>query len=662
MIEERLPTTLEVMEALEEAPMQEDELMVDAPEPEAVSDMMDGTDGPVIQTPIIVSETSGSSNLVDDTIQAVVTNPLVQGVIAGALLLVLLVTKYLKGRKEKTTEEEESGETIEESMLNEPVDTTGIIIPTADDIDEDETPVNVSKMEEEQPGDDFAATLAGVPSVAADDDDEDEFSKTAIISANDMSAMDISAEETSEEQDETLDEVDVYLAYSLFETAEELIKDKLSESPDRADYRAKLLDTYFATQNKGAFLEEASSLKSLGDAATKYWPRVQTMGFELDPENEMFKEGEGGDTTMLSITKPEVADFDIGAEEEEDISGFDLSLDGDDTNFNLNEPSDSEEIGELEFNLDDDLSVDEKGSEPSSADNSLPDDLDAGLDFNFDENDTFSENEADLSDVSKADDDIDDSLEFNLDEDLLESLSTEDDADKTEIIEVDSLEFDVDELEIGPDDDDILDISIDDVEPDIDISDDDLEIEIESDNENEMVHTIAFSSLSGSEVETAEELSEDDEIKLDLDLADIEVADIDLPLDDSEDVSIELESLEEEIDLDISSDNADEIESELEPDLEIDLDSVAEFTEELVIPDIDLGITDDDEDITDIGNIEGLMLPDDVDEVATKLDLAKAFHDMGDSEGARSSLEEVLIDGNDEQKAEAEALLKEMAD
>jgi len=39
------------------------------------------------------------------------------------------------------------------------------------------------------------------------------------------------------------------------------------------------------------------------------------------------------------------------------------------------------------------------------------------------------------------------------------------------------------------------------------------------------------------------------------------------------------------------------------------------------------------------------MLPDDVDEVSTKLDLAKAFIDMGDAEGAKSSLEEVLSEG-----------------
>ncbi|WP_181919230.1 FimV/HubP family polar landmark protein [Alkalilimnicola ehrlichii] len=46
------------------------------------------------------------------------------------------------------------------------------------------------------------------------------------------------------------------------------------------------------------------------------------------------------------------------------------------------------------------------------------------------------------------------------------------------------------------------------------------------------------------------------------------------------------------------------------------------------------------------------------DEVATKLDLARAYLDMGDEEGARSLLDEVLEEGSDSQRAEAETLLK----
>ena len=44
-------------------------------------------------------------------------------------------------------------------------------------------------------------------------------------------------------------------------------------------------------------------------------------------------------------------------------------------------------------------------------------------------------------------------------------------------------------------------------------------------------------------------------------------------------------------------------------------------------------------------------------EVGTKLDLARAYMDMGDPDGARSILEEVLAEGNPNQKQEAQRLM-----
>lgn len=49
-----------------------------------------------------------------------------------------------------------------------------------------------------------------------------------------------------------------------------------------------------------------------------------------------------------------------------------------------------------------------------------------------------------------------------------------------------------------------------------------------------------------------------------------------------------------------------------------------------------------------------------LDEVATKLDLAKAYMDMGDYDGASSTLEEVLAEGNESQRQEAEELLDQI--
>jgi pilus assembly protein FimV len=48
-------------------------------------------------------------------------------------------------------------------------------------------------------------------------------------------------------------------------------------------------------------------------------------------------------------------------------------------------------------------------------------------------------------------------------------------------------------------------------------------------------------------------------------------------------------------------------------------------------------------------------------EVATKLDLAKAYEEMGDKDGARELLGEVIKDGDSSQKGQAEELLAKLA-
>lgn len=49
------------------------------------------------------------------------------------------------------------------------------------------------------------------------------------------------------------------------------------------------------------------------------------------------------------------------------------------------------------------------------------------------------------------------------------------------------------------------------------------------------------------------------------------------------------------------------------------------------------------------------------DETATKLDLARAYIDMGDTEGARDILDEVLSEGSDTQQEEARELIARLS-
>jgi pilus assembly protein FimV len=88
--------------------------------------------------------------------------------------------------------------------------------------------------------------------------------------------------------------------------------------------------------------------------------------------------------------------------------------------------------------------------------------------------------------------------------------------------------------------------------------------------------------------------------------------------------------------------------------LELDellLDDAATSARPALEPALEHALTGDDDDFDFLG---------DTDENATKLDLAKAYIDMGDSEGARDILQEVMSEGNPQQQQEAKQLLAQV--
>jgi pilus assembly protein FimV len=105
----------------------------------------------------------------------------------------------------------------------------------------------------------------------------------------------------------------------------------------------------------------------------------------------------------------------------------------------------------------------------------------------------------------------------------------------------------------------------------------------------------------------------------------------------------------------------------LDFDLDLDAVSPSEVTAPNPVVALDTGADADavavlDAVTADAGEVdEELGFLADQDEAATKLDLARAYIDMGDKDGARDILEEVLEEGRDEQKREAKALLDGIA-
>ena len=69
---------------------------------------------------------------------------------------------------------------------------------------------------------------------------------------------------------------------------------------------------------------------------------------------------------------------------------------------------------------------------------------------------------------------------------------------------------------------------------------------------------------------------------------------------------------------------------------------------------------DESEDVLEMGEVAAVPESVDEDEVATKLDLARAYVEMGDEDGARAILAEVAAEGSQAQRGDAETLLSQL--
>lgn len=184
----------------------------------------------------------------------------------------------------------------------------------------------------------------------------------------------------------------------------------------------------------------------------------------------------------------------------------------------------------------------------------------------------------------------------------------------------------------------------------------------------------AASSLDLDAAQEPAELSLSDGLELD---ADNELSLPDEPetmeLGDTLELSLDDAAIDQPVVGDTGGSDAeldDDIESiefehlEIEEDAVMDADSELDFAtaeEELDLS--DALVFAEDEPSDDVApeaaeaDTEELLIADDADQMATKLDLARAYMDMGDSEGARGILEEVVAKGTEEQQQESRDLL-----
>ncbi|GAB2189431.1 motility hub landmark protein FimV [Sessilibacter sp. MAH1] len=333
-----------------------------------------------------------------------------------------------------------------------------------------------------------------------------------------------------------------------------------------------------------------------------------------------------------SLSAPYSMDLSLDDQPETSEDESDLALDDvDSLELDFEEPTDVVE-DELDFATDDlDLGSPESFDAPHSfetteafEEESI--DLDDGLDLE-------SMDGGELDDSMFADIDNDLAFDEQADESAEEPLLDGDTSD-----EVVSLE---ETPELSIEDDSVLELS--DLENSLDLEALDEEME----------------ALSSVDIEDELESVDADEKLDDLEGNDPFELDSELDLDEGLAIDDELETIDAELDSDLE--DLDVAESEIDiPELseqDIDLEDLSDDVFDEALASIQ------DENLDDSAEVEFNELDTEMsflagtDESDTKLNLAKAYIDMGDADGARDILDEVLSEGNDQQKQEAEDLM-----
>ncbi|MBG7006986.1 FimV family protein [Pseudomonas aeruginosa] len=278
------------------------------------------------------------------------------------------------------------------------------------------------------------------------------------------------------------------------------------------------------------------------------------------------------------------------------------------------------------FSLDD-LSLDHTGhaAGPDAAGQDLDDAFDLSLD-DLDGDLGGDEVQADLKSDSGALDD----LTLDSDLDLAASAPAEKPADDLDF----GLDFaDLAETPVDAKGDGLGDFSLDLDAPEDKLSDDDFLLSLNDDAAAAAPADNGF----GLDTEAADEPSLSLPDDFDLSLAD-EPVEPAVPAKSEDSFAAQLDEVSAQLD-------------ELASNLDEPKNAAPSFSAE----DAAIASTLDGESDDDFDFLSG------ADEAATKLDLARAYIDMGDSEGARDILDEVLAEGNDSQQAEARELLERLA-
>lgn len=445
--------------------------------------------------------------------------------------------------------------------------------------------------------DDFAAAAAAQPS-SLDELDDSWLNQPAAAPAS-AGADRVLAD--------PLEEAEQYIAYERYPQAVGLLTKAVAASPDRADLRMKLLEVYAHLDDWSGFAAQESWFEHAGDLDAL--SRAEELKAGMTPPSAGGAAG-GHDDSLDFLSAAS------GGNEMPSLEDLEMDFNAA-PNVGASSPS-------LQAVKDDDLSFDLDGFDDApAAAPAAPAKAEALDDLSFDLDADFT--------AAPAAPAAEESLDFSLEEEAPAPAKTSG-GSLGELADLDA------ELDFAPAPapaaapaaaaDDDLSFSLD-----------DLELEQEPVSAPEVTLDEDFNLEGAAAADDAGELS-------DLDFADLESAD--LPGEE-----LSAADLGGEIDLEAEAADAGlgDLAADFDSTLQLDA-GAAPAPVAKAAPAADAG--------GDFGMDDEFDFLADTDENATKLDLARAYIDMGDMEGARDILQEVLSEGSSTQKDEAKGLLAQV--
>ena len=94
------------------------------------------------------------------------------------------------------------------------------------------------------------------------------------------------------DQGDPLAEADFHMAYGLYDQAADLVRIAIAREPQRRDLKLKLLEVFFVWGNKDQFLQLGRELSTSRDQALPgEWEKIVIMGRQIAPEDALFASG-----------------------------------------------------------------------------------------------------------------------------------------------------------------------------------------------------------------------------------------------------------------------------------------------------------------------------------------------------------------------------------